>query len=41
MTASISGLQVTVNLIKADGDPAGCADSEFELGKMLTDIEEL
>jgi hypothetical protein len=38
MTATMSGMQVTVNLVKADSDSAGRADSDLELGKVLDNI---
>jgi hypothetical protein len=41
MTATMSRIQMTVNLVKADSDSAGLADSNFELGKVLNNIQEL
>jgi hypothetical protein len=38
MTATMSRIQMTVNLVKADSDPAGRADSNLELVKVLDDI---
>jgi hypothetical protein len=38
MTATMSRIQMTVNLIKADSDSARRADSNLELGKVLDDI---
>jgi hypothetical protein len=38
MTAIMSRIQMTVNLVKADSDSAGRADSNLELGNVLDDI---